>query len=296
MMVMIAVFSWIALSGTPDMNAISSIAKAYAIPIDDKFDEQLNQLLDEHLHLVAGQPQRDVLDEVLGVVKRIGLKTIVVEKEYVDADYLETFAFHYSKAFQLKPSTCCRIHFFECSIEDRDFPNLSQQQRDAYLGYCILRPTGHQYISRTVLKPPHVPTGETRFLHAAGRFRAHLFGHALHVDGAPFIEQDANTFICAGAAIWCVALYMHAEHGAPRFYPAEITQLARSSFSHGHLRQGLTTDQIVMTLQRLGLEPRVLSYWGLQELRQKDPDAHRMLMHQIRDFIHVTESLLDSGS
>ncbi len=237
-------------------------------------------------------PRSDVIEVVLNVVKSRRAETIVVEHQYIDADYLETFARHYSKSFRQRESKCLRLHFFRKQLSASDLLTMPEPTRNAYLGYCILRPTGNQYVSRTVLCPPHEPDHDARFIPAAARFPVHLLGHELSVNGAPFIQQDANTFVCAGAAIWTVSFFMHAEHHTPRYFPAEITELARASFSHGQVRKGLTAAQITMTLQRMNLNPYVEAFQGLQELRAADHDAHSTLLARLRDIIHI---FVDSG-
>jgi hypothetical protein len=143
-----------------------------------------------------------------------------------------------------------------------------------------------------VVVPPHERNDDARFLHAAADFDAHVLGRKLVARGAPFIQQDANTFICAGAALWVVGLFMHAMHKGARFYPAQIAEMARQSYSHGQLRKGLTAEQIVMTLRQMGLNPHVEAYSNLHHLRSHDPQIHRAVLARLADFIHI---FVDSG-
>src|SRR3972149_6959373 len=43
-------------------------------------------------------------------------ETIVIEKEYVDADYLDTYSRYYASLFADYRNKCWRLHFFENEI------------------------------------------------------------------------------------------------------------------------------------------------------------------------------------
>jgi len=258
---------------------------------DESLGSRISTLIDQKLSMV--EPARgDVLEAILNVVRNRGVQMVLVEDEYVDADYLETYAEHYSRAFRTKGPLCTRLHFFRCNIDREHLFALPKDAEENYLGFCILRPTGHQYVSRTVVVPPHPPDDETRFVHCAAPFMTHLLGQPLEVVGSPFIQQDANTFVCAGAAMWSVCLFMHSRHQGPRLFPAQITSIARERYSHGRVRQGLTSEQIVMTLQRAGMNPFAKTYIQLQQKKREDRPAHQRAIAEIVNLVHM---FVDSG-
>lgn len=265
---------------------VADTARLDLIPFDDNVSEAIHSLIANFIQM-DGQLRCNVVDSIIDVVKQRRAEIVVVENEYVDADYLETYSQHYSKAFKEKKRYCIRLHFFSKYLSLEELFELNDIFKEAYLGYCILRPTGQQYVSRTVISPPHGQSSGDQFMPVRGRFRTHLLGHRLSVSGAPFIQQDANTFICAGAAIWSVAQFMHAVHKTPRYFPAQITNIARKSFSHGQIRKGFKAEQIVMALQQMELNPHVDFRSGLHELRKTDPESHRAEIARLTALIHV---------
>src|SRR5204863_7244610 len=100
-------------------------------------------------------------------------QTIVVEKRYVDGDYLEDFASYYVRCFKPYERQCKRLHFFSLSITAAQFEQfvlgrLANKDRkaieDAYLGFCVARPLPNAIVGRTILAtyPRHASSERTR--------------------------------------------------------------------------------------------------------------------------------------
>lgn len=274
-----------------DVKDLISRARLELITAGPDLLQQLHRLVTDSLQMSVA-PRIDVLEAVVEVATDRGVRSVVVEHEYVDADYLQTFGQHYSKAFRPPSSFCKRLHFFAAPITETGLFALSDTQLKSYLGYCVLRPTGHQFIGRTVLVPPAAALRGDGLFHSNSEFPAHLVGQRLTVTGMPFIQQDLNTFVCAGAALWSVGLFLHKRLGTPRYFPGEITEMALRHFSAAQLRQGLTVAQMVMTLRDMGLNPQVESYLGLQRLKNTNAAAHAAIIGRVCDFISV---FADSG-
>jgi hypothetical protein len=51
-------------------------------------------------------------------------KTMIVENDYVDKDFLEDFAGFYVRCFKDYDRKCCRIHFFDVEIDEWEFEHL----------------------------------------------------------------------------------------------------------------------------------------------------------------------------
>ncbi|MGA2356720.1 MAG: hypothetical protein ABSG02_19675, partial [Terriglobales bacterium] len=58
---------------------------------------------------------------LLDYLREIGAKTIVVEEEYVDGDYLDDYASFYVKCFEDYPKRCKRLHFFAVETSSAQF-------------------------------------------------------------------------------------------------------------------------------------------------------------------------------
>jgi hypothetical protein len=67
--------------------------------------------------------------------------SVVVEREYIDKDYRDTFANFHSKRFSTPPSRCVRLHFFRDHIaQNRLEPGECFNDGNEYLGYSVIVP------------------------------------------------------------------------------------------------------------------------------------------------------------
>ncbi len=98
----------------------------------------------------------------------VGAKTIVVEPQYVDRDYLQDFAAFYVSCFYPYNRFCSRVHFFREELSKASFvdiirgnatPKELQQFRDSYLGFIVVRPLPDAFIGRTQLRTYDSPGG-----------------------------------------------------------------------------------------------------------------------------------------
>ena len=187
-------------------------------------------------------------------------ETIVVEDEYVDEDYIDSYSNYYSMLFADYRSKCVRLHFFSTKITYDDLVDLSIHQPN-YFGFCILRPTLSFQVSRTILRPFHNESGSC-FTLCQAQFEVNLSGNKLRVSGAPYIQQDTNVNVCAQASIWMSCLYMHNKFATPRLLPSQINELIEKCFSLGSVREGLNPLQVVIALREIGFEPHYFPRWS----------------------------------
>ncbi|MDD2898394.1 MAG: hypothetical protein PHI31_06740, partial [Desulfuromonadaceae bacterium] len=80
------------------------------------------------------------------------VKSVLIEKSYIDKDYRDAYSNFYSKKFANRPSTTYRLHFFNCLIPAENLFSLDQY-RENYIGYSVIRPTQLNAIGRTILDP-----------------------------------------------------------------------------------------------------------------------------------------------
>ena len=198
-------------------------------------------------------------------------KTILIECDYVDRDFLEDFSGYYVRCFSEYPRQCTRLHFFNISFSKSEFESLLLGDKDSdcleklqtgYLGFIVLKPLPETIIGRTCLKV--YPTAEEqpgvsqRYFPTVRLYEANLFGIPLKVKTLAFQEQDRVAAACATSALWSTfqATGILFQHLIPS--PVEITKsatinsqlLARSLPS-----QGLTAHQIAQAILSVGLEP-----------------------------------------
>jgi len=181
-------------------------------------------------------------------------RTIIVERDYVDKDYRDTYHNFYAKKFAAYPKNCVRLLFFGDAVEAADWWEIDAYKL-SFLGYSVIRPTRVTPIGRTVLDPT-VCDGVTGYLCLAD-YSAHLFGCQLVVKGFPYISQDTDVTICAHATCWMIFRYYSERYpNYPEIHPYGITQLT-TDLSYGRLlpSSGLNTGQILEICSRFGLYP-----------------------------------------
>lgn len=184
------------------------------------------------------------------------VKSVVVEKEYIDKDYRDTFSNFYSKKFSSYPSSTTRIHFFRSEVNPDELFSLETHSRE-YIGFSVIRPTQINSIGRTIFDPSKV--NEIQGVICRTEYRVHLFGTELIINGFPYISQDTDVTICAHAATWMVFRYYSERYKAYReIYPFQISQLS-SDVSRGRLvpSKGLTAFQITEIFSNYGFYPEV---------------------------------------
>src|ERR1700733_5147963 len=87
----------------------------------------------------------------------MGVKTIVLEPDYIDKDYLEDYAAYYVRSFNAYKRTCLRLHFFSKGF-DRDVfnPILTNTSEvdlsNDYIGFIVIKPLPQTIFGRTCLR------------------------------------------------------------------------------------------------------------------------------------------------
>jgi hypothetical protein len=214
------------------------------------------------------------------------VRGILVEREYVDKDYRDTFYNYYSKKFADYPHKTIRLHFFASRLEPDDLWNLEGKQGD-YIGFVVVRPTRVTCVGRTLLNPKKVPgvRGEMPL----ARYRANVLGHRLAVRAFPAIRQDSDVTICAHAACWMIFRYFSRKYGYTEAYPYQITQMT-GDVSHGRLVPsllGINIGQVCEIFARFGLYPEYFD----RGLCSGDEEFERLLYTYIESGLPVVAGL-----
>lgn len=199
------------------------------------------------------------LKSIFRMVEELSVKTVALEHDYVDVDFLDEFQHYYCKRFSDIPSKCTRLHFFQNHFTMSELPYL-ELVNQGYLGFSVVRPTRSYRTGRTVIISPK-DDKHSLFTLCKVSFEANLSGNALQVQGMPFMQQDTNVCVCAEAALWMTILYMHKKFGSPCFRPSQITLAATRSLTVGPVRRGLIPEQVLAALRETGYEPLIFSHY-----------------------------------
>jgi hypothetical protein len=199
-------------------------------------------------------------------------RAIVIERDYVDRDYLTDYANYYVTCFSNRYRRfCIRLHFFSIPFSEDHFSALLHhasssitidQLQQSYLGFVVLKPLPKTIIGRTCLKTYDREPGRD-FL-ATRPYNANLFGIPLQVESLAFQEQDTAVAACATSALWSVFQITGKtfQHKIPS--PVEITKIAAESNvtllpnSNAGARcfpsDGLSLEQMILAIRSLGLD------------------------------------------
>lgn len=192
----------------------------------------------------------------------LGTKTIVVEGNYIDRDFLDDYANYYSRCFVPPERECMRLHFFSQRFVQSDFESIILGADDAeklissYIGFIVVRPLPVTKIGKTCLKT--YPKEQDRFYPTIQPYNVNLYGIKLTVESLAFQEQDKVAAACATSALWMLfhrtaTIY---KHKIPS--PLEITRQATARLPLGDRifpSTGLRREQMAEAIRDVGLEP-----------------------------------------
>jgi hypothetical protein len=224
---------------------------------------RIPQLLSNEHCRTARVKRLGVVCNLIEYLEALQAKTVVVESDYVDRDYLEDYASFYVRCFTRYSHSCRRLHFFSKQFNERVLKRLVSGNitvadleaiRGSYLGFIVVRPLPDALIGRTVLRPP--ARGEFQ---ATRSYECNLFGFDLKVKALAFQEQDSVLAACATVALWS-SLHQTQElfkSAAPT--PSEITRIANQTLHRSRPipTHGLAIQQICNVVRQSGLEAEV---------------------------------------
>ena len=201
-------------------------------------------------------------------------KTVLIEKEYIDKDYLIDYSLFYSRAFQEVPRFTQRIHYFSDNFDNSYFASVlknfskrkTQCLKDAYLGFSVIKPItnqkGKNLLGKTVIKT--YPEENNRYIRKfiKTNIRVSLFGIPLAMNSLPFQPQDRRVSACATVSLW-ISSYALADRffGVPIRSPYEITIKASEFPSLGRdlPSSGLNIYQITNYIKSLNFDTEYIN-------------------------------------
>lgn len=208
------------------------------------------------------------------------IKTVLVEKNYIDKDYRDTYYNFYSKKFAYYPSDTIRLHFFTSVIPLDDIFEL-YRYNEQYVGFTVIRPTRINTIGRTIVNPKM--TSITSGHVCLTEYKVHILGSELTVTGFPYISQDSDVTVCAHAACWMVFRYFSERYSEyAETLPFQVSQLTEN-LSYGRLvpSKGLYVTQIAEIFSKFGFYPVIYTRG------QYDADFDRLLYYYIESGLPV---------
>lgn len=207
--------------------------------------------------------QKDQVDYLYKYMSFLGCKTILMESDYVDRDYLEDYSRYYVKCFTQYGERCARLHFFTSEFTHSDFSKVLTEYDDTkgstlnsnYLGFIVIKPLPKTFIGKTCLKVyPNLKSNSDKVV-LSRKYRVSLFGIPLEVDTVAFQEQDKVVSACATTAIWTALQALDSKDLRQVPSCSEITLAAinyANESSNSFPNKGLNNKQILRALDVCG--------------------------------------------
>jgi hypothetical protein len=200
-------------------------------------------------------------------LRDLGACSVLLEREYLDKDYLEDFSRYYVKSFNNGGHKCARLHFFQAENVSHQMVDdvLSHGERstnyktiiNSYLGFMVIRPLPRTFIGKTCIRHyPKINDPATKKVCLTRRYNVDLFGIQLSIDSVAFQEQDRVVSACATTAIWAAlqATNWNNEKQIPSCSEITIRAINHAQDSNNSFpNKGLSTKQILRTLDIEGL-------------------------------------------
>lgn len=231
------------------------------------------------------------------IIDFIGLNiSIVLEENYNDKVYNDTFYYHYSSKFNIPLKASKRLSFFKTNdITIDDFYSIERQQvlEDTFIGILILRPLGKVSIGRTLFNPKNIDRVKNHHIRTT-RFEVIIVGKSLAIQAFPFSSQDSEVMTCAETTIWALLEYYGTRYAEYKtVLPHEITSsVSKRAFERVVPSVGLSYYQNSQTLKDFGFSPKIYSRFNNGVNIFSDKDFKRFFHYYVESGIPFTTSVL----
>lgn len=238
---------------------------------------EVKEFTKENLASFLGTKSVIKLDYFFKYLDHLKCKTIVVEEEYIDRDYLGDYVKYYSRCFLDYPRKCKRLHFFTFQFDQEAFGdylrcrNASDRKglkklQKTYLGFIVVKPLPITKIGRTCLAVFRDARNPRKYT-AIRNYEVNLFGVELSVNSLAFQEQDNEVAACATTAVWVASQKTAKLFGSELLSPADITVSSINSDHQGRVfpSDGLQAYQMCQAFRKVGLEVEVLATKGIDQ-------------------------------
>jgi len=221
--------------------------------------------------------------------------SVVIERYYIDRDFMDDYSAFYSTNLYPYPNWCQRIHFFSLDKNQvrkkiRDLARLgvvgesgsnqlenfqdacARFSRDSYMGFSVIKPLHGSPVGRTVIKHYNEDAGKglLRKFNCTRHYKVNLLGLELAVCGLVFQQQDVGVSACATTALWSSLSKSKEFEDILTPTPAQITRLASQyllASGRSMPSEGLTLEQMCQAVQSVHASANVIKIKNLMEAR-----------------------------
>ena len=198
------------------------------------------------------------IKEIINLFKleKSGYLTVIIENNHVDRQYRDSYYSYFSQKYSSFERNCLRLVFFEGQIKYSDFrqKDLSQLQRDSFLGTMVLRPLNVGNVGNTLLNPHKL---RIEGYVQTCRFKVMVCGRKFSIRAFPYSSQDNETMTCAETALFNLIQYYSQKYAEYRLLmPNEILKIIEKTSSERVLpSKGVDDVCMAKVLQSAYLHP-----------------------------------------
>ena len=223
--------------------------------------EDAPKLICKQLHLANTNLEQEIIKSISLYLSELRENLqIIVETEYADPVYRDSYYQLYSKKLKSYSKNCVRLSFFEptfTSINEFLTKDVESVKRD-YLGFLVLRPIW-RCIGRNAIdvRAKKSPREEINICKAT--IKATCAGHKLSIKAFPHSSQDGEHMSCAENSAWTMLEYFGNKYSVydPILPSQIIDSLQDSMYERLIPTEGLGYIQLSYILKQTGFETKI---------------------------------------
>lgn len=229
--------------------------------ISDDGDEVTDEKLVEkaiNCHNLLQNKDFKILWEMLEFHSQL---TIVIESNYIDRVYRDSYYSYYSRKHFEYNRFCKRIFLFDrIKVKKSKIFNTPERTlENAFIGFIVIRPLQFGKIGRSLLNPFKIskPSSISDIYLRYASYSATMFGKRLKIKAFPYSTQDEETTSCAEITILNLLDYFSTKYAEYKYLlPSDITDIAiRNGYERKLPSKGLDYLLISKIFMEVGFSP-----------------------------------------
>lgn len=221
---------------------------------------------------------------------------IVVEDNYIDKCYRDSFANFYATKLRVRYGMSIRLSFIEPGI---NLPKIGYDHNDQveliekYHGFMVIRPLCHGIVGRTAVSPEALNHGSHIKIMEAP-IPTSIMGLKTVVNAFPHSSQDLQYSTCAETSIWSVMEYYGNKYSEySPLLPSKIHKILDNRVFQRHIpSHGLQYTDISYVLMNLGFGCKTYSRDMRNRTTDEDLIFHRIFSSYIESGIPLIAAVI----
>lgn len=226
--------------------------------------EDIVNVIIDNLHLIHENPdsRQYVIHHIAKFLQTLREDlTILVETEYVDKVYRDSYYTLYSTKLRNYHRNCVRISFFTPDFNEDTALTVDSIDsiKRAYLGFLVIRPLAECCIGRNVISPLAKNSTYSDMAICKAQISSTCMGIKMQATGFPHSSQDGEMMSCAETTVWAILEYFGNKYSDYRpIMPSDILAALKPFAYERQLPSGgLSFEQISIALKKQGFGCKV---------------------------------------